>query len=201
LKYLKGNNDKYTWGKGEHKMSITSKISRPPSLLRRLVSSGSTFSAAGIARFSRAASSIVGGAIWEIALDRAIKKLPPLKPGDIRLTHKTSEADLPKVVGNGLRYMGQVSTSALSFTTADAAAYYLLTCKLQESPEDFHLYPRERAVVFDLPVAEFERHDRFREWGEPNSFIIGAKYIIGVIDTSSQSRHIRSTQPPNKIMG
>ena len=179
---------------------VSSRALSHPGWLRSLISNRA-LTVSGTNRFAKTANLTLREALGQITLARAIRRLPPLKPGHVRLTHKTSKADISKVTNDGLRYIGQISSSAFCFKTAEAAAYYLKTSQHPGFDKESFSYPREMAVVIDLPLTEFERHNQFREWGEPSSFIVDAKYIVQIIDTSQQSQYIRSTQPKSKVMG
>jgi len=176
---------------------FTTRTLSVPGWPRRLITAKAiTF--AGSGKFTKIANLTVGEAIGRIALEMAIKRLPPLKPGYVRFTHKTD--DLTYTAKNGHRYIGYILFSMFRFETEAAAADYLRTSKTSPGSKIFS-YPRKRAIIFDLPLAEAERHCRLREWGPPESFVVPAKYIVGIIDTSQQSHEIRKQNDPSSIMG
>jgi hypothetical protein len=137
---------------------------------------------------ARTASLTIGELYKKILLVQTIKNLPPLKTGYVRLIHKTDVRSAEAIRKTGLRYGGHVESTAFMFENASDANYYLKTCRNPIIGSSLFYYPRERAVVFDLPIEEFEDHNRFKEWG---NYRIPAKYIVGVLDTSHQVAELR----------
>ncbi len=181
-------------------VSLTSRALSYPGLARKIFTHRA-LAVTGTSRFAQIANLTVREAIGKITLNRAINKLPPLKPGYVRLTHKTNKKDVKKIVQNGLRYLGQISVSTFRFETAEDAAHYLRTCQRLDFADGTYYYPREMTVVLDLPINEYEHHNQFKNWGSHEDFTVPTKYIVGVIDTFQQSRNIRLTQPHSKIFG